>query len=61
MESSEKLSLSPTDLAWLAGLLEGEGCFSYRAGCTPTIRGWADQKAKVLYLHVPSGCVERAS
>lgn len=44
MESSEKLSLSPTDLAWLAGLLEGEGCFSYRAGCTPTISvGMADR------------------
>lgn len=35
--NSEGLNLSPLDLGWLAGLLEGEGSFTWRSGRTPKV------------------------
>lgn len=45
------MALTETELAWLAGLLEGEGCFSYH--CSPTIQiGMTDRDVVECVAHL---------
>jgi len=48
--------IAPMTLAWLAGLLEGEGCFSH--GCSPSIKCHPKRRHYALGLCEP--CWKRA-